>query len=66
MHHSLKSDVEKRDIDKLKNVPSGLNSWKSKVDNLDVDKLKTVSIVLKKSSEVDKTVLRKSKYNADK
>ena len=36
---SLKSDVEKLDIDKLVKVPSGLSSLKSKVDNLDVDKL---------------------------
>ena len=35
----LKSDEDKLDIDKLKNVPAGLNSLKSKVDKLDVDKL---------------------------
>ena len=35
----LKSDVDKLDIDKLKNVPSGLNNLKSKIDKLDFDKL---------------------------
>ena len=32
---TLKSDVDKLDIDKLKNVPIGLKSLKSKVDRLD-------------------------------
>ena len=36
---NLKSDVDKLDIDKLKNFPSGLSNLKSKVDKLDVDKL---------------------------
>ena len=36
---SLKSDVDKLDIDKLKNVPTIFNNLKSKVDKLDVDKL---------------------------
>ena len=35
----LKSNVDKLDIDKLKNVPTNLSNWKSKVDELDVDKL---------------------------
>ena len=30
---NLKSDVDKIDIDKLKNVPSGLSSLNSKIDN---------------------------------
>ena len=30
---NLKSDVDKLDIDKLKNVPSGLSSLNSKIDN---------------------------------
>ena len=33
---SLKSEVDKLDIDKLEIVPNGLNSSKSKVDKLDV------------------------------
>ena len=36
---SLKSNVDKLDIDKLKNVQSSLNNLKSKVDKLDIDKL---------------------------
>ena len=35
----LKSNVDKLDINKLKNVPSDLNNLKSKVDELDADKL---------------------------
>ena len=36
---NLKSDVNKVDIDKFKNMPSGLSSLKGKVDKLHVDKL---------------------------
>ena len=36
---NLKSNVDKLDIDKLKNVPTNLSNLKSKVDKLDVDKL---------------------------
>ena len=43
---NLKSDVDKLDIDKLENVPSGLISLKSKVDKLDVDKLVPVIVDL--------------------
>ena len=39
---SLKSDADELDIDKLKNVTSGLDSLKSKVDILDFDKLNPV------------------------
>ena len=54
-------------MNKLINVPSGLNSLKRKIDNLDVNKLKTVRIDLKTLSDIaDKNVLKKSKYNADK
>ena len=43
---SLKSNVDKLYIDKLKNVPTNLSNWKSKVDQLDVDKLSPVSVDL--------------------
>ena len=33
---NLKSDVDKLDIDKLKNVPNNLSYLKSKVDELDI------------------------------
>ena len=36
---NLKSDVDKLDVDKLKNVPTNLCNLKNKVDKLDVDKL---------------------------
>ena len=39
---NLKSDVDELNIDKLKNILSGLDSFKSKVGKLDVDKLAPV------------------------
>ena len=41
---SLKSKVDKLDIDKLKKVPTGLSSLKRKVDKLDADKLIPVPV----------------------
>ena len=43
---SLKSDVDELDIDKIKNVTSGLSNFKSKVDKLGIDKLAPVSVDL--------------------
>ena len=51
---NLKSDVDKLDIDKLKNVPSGLSSLKSDVDKLDIGKLETTVVYLSKLSHVVK------------
>ena len=34
---SLKSNIDKLDIDKLKNVPTNLSSLKTEVEQLDVD-----------------------------
>ena len=45
---NLKFDVDKLDIDKLKNVPNNLSNLKSKVDKLDVDKLVPVPVNLSK------------------
>ena len=45
---NLNSDVEKSDIDKLKNVPSNLSNLKIKVDELDPDKLLPVPVHLSK------------------
>ena len=62
---SLKSNVDKLDIDKLKNVPTNLNNLKSKVDKLDVDKLVPVPVDLSKLSDVVKNdVVKKDVYNA--
>ena len=47
---NLKSNVEKLDIDKLKNVPINLSNFKSQIDKLDVDKLAPVNL----KSKVDK------------
>ena len=60
---SLKSNVDKLDIDKLKNVPSNLSNLKSKVDKLDVDKLVPVPVDLSKLSDLVKTnVVKKDVY----
>ena len=48
---SLKSDLGKLDIDKLKNVPSNLSNLKSKVDKLDVDKLVPIPADFSKVSD---------------
>ena len=61
---NLKSDVDKLDIDKLKNVPSNLNNLKSKVDKLDIGKLEATPADLSKLSNVVKMMLlRKDEYN---
>ena len=51
----MKSDVDKLDIDKLKNAPSNLSNPKSKADKLDVDKLVPVPVDLSKLSDVVKS-----------
>ena len=62
---SLKSNVDKTDIDKLKNVPTNLSSFKSKIDKLDVDKLVAVPVDLSKLSDVIKNdIVKEDVYNA--
>ena len=48
----MKAEVDKLGINKLPNVPSGLNNLKTKVDDLDVDKLKTAPADLQKVIDV--------------
>ena len=36
---NLKSEIDRLDIEKLKNVPSGLSSFKDKIDKLNVHNL---------------------------
>ena len=48
----LKTEVDKLDINKLVNAPTGLNYLKTKVDNLDVSELKTVPVDLKKKKKM--------------
>ena len=43
---NLKSDVDKIDIDKFKNIPANLSNLKSKVDKLDFDILVNVPVDL--------------------
>ena len=60
----LKSDVDKLDIDKLKNVPSGLSSLKGKVDKLNLAKLETTPVDLSKLINVVKNdVVKKNEYS---
>ena len=61
---SLKSNVDKLDIDKLKNVPTNLSNLKSKVDKLDIGKLETTPVDLSKLSNLVKNdVVKKPEYN---
>ena len=60
---NLKSNVDKLDIYKLKNVPTNLSNLKSKVDKLDVDKLVSVPVNLSKLRvEVKNDVVKKDMY----
>ena len=61
---SSKRNVDRLDINKLKNVPSNLNNLKSKVDKSDVDKLVPVSSDLSKLSDAVKNDVVKDAYNA--
>ena len=56
---SSKSEVHKLDIDKLRKVPTLLNSFKSKAD---LDKLVLVPVDLSKLNDVVKTMLLKKIY----
>ena len=56
---NFKSDVDKLDIDKLKNARTNLNNLKSKVDKLDANKLVLVPVDLNKLSNVVKVMLLK-------
>ena len=59
------SDVDKLDIDQLKNLPTNLSNFKSKVDKLDIDILVPVLVDLSKLIDVVKNdVVKKGVYNA--
>ena len=59
---SLKSNVDKLDINKLKNKPVKFSKLKSKVDKLDVNKLVPIPVDLSKLIDVVKTMLLKKMY----
>ena len=62
---TLKSNVDKLDIDNLKNLPSNLSNLQNKVDKVDVDKLVPVAVDLSKLSDVVKNdIVIKDVYNA--
>ena len=61
----LKSNVDKLDIDKLKNVPTNLRNLKSEAHTLDVDRILPAPVDLKKLSDVVKNdVVKKDVYTA--
>ena len=55
----LKSNVDKSDVDKFKNVPTDSSNFKSKVVKLDVDKLVPFPVTLSKLSDVVKNDVAK-------
>ena len=62
---SLKIEVDKLDIDKLKNIPTNLSNLKNKVDKLDINKLAPVPVDLSKlSNAVKNEFVKKTEYNA--
>ena len=62
---SSKSNLDKLDIDKLKNLPSNLSNLKNKVDEIGIRKLETTPVDLNKLSNVVKNdVVKKDVYNA--
>ena len=54
---NLKSDADKLDIDKLKNIPNNLSNLQSEVDKLDIGKLETASV------DLENEVVKKIEYN---
>ena len=59
---NLKSDEDKLDIDKLKNIPWNLRNVERKVETFDVDKLVSVPVDLSQPSDVVKMMLLKKMY----
>ena len=61
----LKSNVDKLDTDKIKNVPTNISNLKSKADILNVDKLVPVPVDLSKPSNMVKNdIVKKDVYKA--
>ena len=60
--NNLKSNIDKLDIDKLKNIPIKSSNLNSKVNKLDFDKLVTILVNLSKRSNVVKNDFVKKDY----
>ena len=60
---SSKSNVNKLDIDKSKNVPTNLRNLKSKVDKLNVNKLLPVPVDLSKLHDAAKNYVAKKYFD---
>ena len=58
----MKSDADKIDIDKLKNIPYNARNLKRKVEKIDVYKLVPVPVDFNKLSNVVKMILLKNMY----
>ena len=62
---SLKTEVDKLYIDKLKSLLNNLSNLKSNVDKLDVDKITPLSVDLNNLNNVVKNdVVKNTEYNA--
>ena len=62
---SLKTEVDKLDIDKLKSIPTNLSNLKNKVNKLDMWKLETSPVDSSKLSNIVKIdVVKKTEYDA--
>ena len=62
---SLKIEVDKLGIDKLKSLPNNLSDIKGKLDKLEFDKLAAAPVGLSELSNVVKNdVVKKTEYNA--
>ena len=62
---SLKYNVDKLDIDKLKNMPTNFKNLKSRVDKLDFENLVPAPVDLSKLSDILKhDVVKKDVHNA--
>ena len=51
---SLKTEVDKLDINQLKSLPSNLSNLKNRIDKLDIDKLVPIPVDLSKLTNVVK------------
>ena len=61
---SLKTEVDKLDINKLKSLPNDLSNLKGKADKLDINELALVPVDLSKLRNVVKNeAVKKTEYN---